>query len=386
MRLGLRTALTATLVTRLLLIPVGLLALLTLGYAVSPEPMPPGSDLANLPYRWDALLYLDIAQHGYQWEGPEQFNSPLVFFPAFPLLLRGTARLLGLSGSHVPWLWTGVLLSTALFCAALVYLYALTNLLTPEKSGRLAVWLVACYPFSLFHGQVYTESLFLLAAAAACYHALRGQMAAAFVFGCVVGLTRPTGVLVATMLAWFAWQQMSRGARTDLRDVAGWGAVVSAPVLGMLAYSAYVRRLTGHWFAWITAQEGWGREVTGPVEVVTRLAAAVSDRGLINYLFERPYELGRPYDLLYFGLVLVTLGLLRPVIRRFGWGMGAFVFLSLALPVSAGGLTSVGRFTCVLFPVFMWLSTRTWAGPLAVVFAVGQVIFAGLFYAQRYIF
>jgi len=386
MRLGLRTALTATLVTRLLLIPVGLLALLTLGYAVSPEPMPPGSDLANLPYRWDALIYLDIAQHGYQWEGPEQFNSPLVFFPAFPLLLRGTARLLGLSGSHVPWLWTGVLLSTALFCAALVYLYALTNLLTPEKSGRLAVWLVACYPFSLFHGQVYTESLFLLAAAAACYHALRGQMAAAFVFGCVVGLTRPTGVLVATMLAWFAWQQMSRGARTDLRDVAGWGAVVSAPVLGMLAYSAYVRRLTGHWFAWITAQEGWGREVTGPVEVVTRLAAAVSDRGLINYLFERPYELGRPYDLLYFGLVLVTLGLLRPVIRRFGWGMGAFVFLSLALPVSAGGLTSVGRFTCVLFPVFMWLSTRTWAGPLAVVFAVGQVIFAGLFYAQRYIF
>jgi len=386
MRLGLRTALTATLVTRLLLIPVGLLALLTLGYAVSPEPMPPGSDLANLPYRWDALIYLDIAQHGYQWEGPEQFNSPLVFFPAFPLLLRGTARLLGLSGSHVPWLWTGVLLSTALFCAALVYLYALTNLLTPEKSGRLAVWLVACYPFSLFHGQVYTESLFLLAAAAACYHALRGQMAAAFVFGCVVGLTRPTGVLVATMLAWFAWQQMSRGARTDLRDVAGWGAVVSAPVLGMLAYSAYVRRLTGHWFAWITAQEGWGREVTGPVEVVTRLSAAVSDRGLINYLFERPYELGRPYDLLYFGLVLVTLGLLRPVIRRFGWGMGAFVFLSLALPVSAGGLTSVGRFTCVLFPVFMWLSTRTWAGPLAVVFAVGQVIFAGLFYAQRYIF
>ncbi len=386
MRLALRTALTATLVTRLALIPVGLLALLILGYAVSPEPMPPGSDLANLPYRWDALIYLDIAQHGYRWEGPEQLNSPLVFFPAFPLLLRGAARLLGLSGGHVPWLWTGVLLSTALFLAALTYVHALTNLLTPEKSGRLAVWLIACYPFSLFHGQVYTESLFLLAAVAACYHCYRGQLLVAFIFGCVVGFTRPTGVLVATMLAWVAWQQVHRRERLDWWELARFVAVISAPVLGVLAYSAYVWRLTGHWFTWITAQQGWGREITGPVEVVTRLVTSVTEYGLFDYLFARPYEEGRPYELLYFGLVVVCLALLRPIVRRFGWGLGAFVFLSLAVPVSAGGLTSVGRFTCVLFPVFMWLSTRTWATPLAVVFAVGQVIFAGLFYAQRYIF
>ncbi len=386
MRLALRTAVTATLVTRLALIPVGLLALLILGYAVSPEPMPPGSDLANLPYRWDALIYLDIAQHGYRWEGPEQWNSPLVFFPAYPLLLRGAARLFGLSGGHVPWLWTGVLLSTALFCAALAYVHALTNLLTPEKSGRLAVWLMASYPFSLFHGQVYTESLFLLAAVAACYHCYRGQLVAAFVFGCVVGLTRPTGVLVATMLAWFVWQQLRQRERVDWREVAGQAAVVVSPVLGMLAYSAYVWRLTGHGFAWITAQEGWGREVTGPLEVMTRLATSVTEYGLFDYLFARPYEVGRPYHLLYFVLMLVTLALLRPIVRRFGWGMGAFVVLSLAVPVSAGGFTSVGRFTCVLFPVFMWLSTRTWATPLVVVFAAGQVIFAGLFYAQRYIF
>jgi hypothetical protein len=386
MRVGLRTALTATLVTRLALIPVGLLALMTLGYAVSPEPMPPGSDLANLPYRWDALVYLEIAQHGYRWEGLEHFNSPLVFFPAFPLLLRGAGRLLGLSGGHVPWMWTGVLLSTALFFAALAYVYALTNLLTPEKSGRLAVWLIACYPFSLFHGQVYTESLFLLAAVAACYHCYRGQLAAAFVFGCVVGLTRPTGVLVGTMLAWVAWQHLRRRERLDWPECARFAAVVAAPVLGVLAYSAYVWQLTGHGFMWVTAQAGWGREVTGPVEVVTRLVASVHQYGLVAYLFDGPYEVGRPYELLYFGLVLVSVGLLQPVVRRFGWGMGAFVFLSLAVPVSAGGLTSVGRFTCVLFPVFMFLSTRTWAVPLVVVFAIGQAIFGGLFYAQRYIF
>lgn len=386
MRQALRTALSATLVTRLALIPVGLLALATLGYAVSPVPMPPGSDLANLPYRWDALIYLDIAQHGYRWDGPEQFNAPLVFFPAFPLLLRGAARLLGLSGGHVPWLWTGVVLSTLCFGAALVYLHALTNLMTAERSGRLVVWLIACYPFSLFHGQVYTESLFLLAAVAACYHGLRGHLVAAFIFGCLVGLTRPTGVLVATILAWCAWQHLRDDKRLDWRAVTPWVAVVCAPVIGVCAYSAYVWRLTGAWSMWITAQAGWGREVTSPLEVVTQLAASVRHYGLINYLFERPYEVGRPYDLVYSGLVVVTLVMLPSISRRFGWGMGAFVFLSLAVPITAGGLTSVGRFTCVLFPVFMWLSTRRWATPLVVVFGVGQVILAGLFYAQRYIF
>jgi hypothetical protein len=386
MRLAMRTALLATLVTRVALIPVGLVALMVLGYAVSPEPMPPGSDLANLPWRWDAIIYLDIAQHGYRWTGLDQFNSPLVFFPAYPLLLRGAGRLLGLPMAHVPWVWTGVVLSTACFCAALAYVYALTNRLTAERSGALAVWLIACYPFSLFHGQVYTESLFLLAAVGACYHCYRGQWVAAFLFGCVVGLTRPTGVLVATMLAGFAWQHVRQRGRLHWREAAGLLTVVAAPVLGMLAYSAYVRRLTGHWFTWITAQQGWGREVTGPIDVISDLMASVNARGLTAYVFETPYEVGRPYDLLYLGLVVVTLVLLRPIIRRFGWGMGAFVFLSLALPVSAGGLTSVGRFTCVLFPVFMWLSTRTWATPLIVVFAIGQVVFGGLFYAQRYIF
>ena len=385
MRLALRTALAATLVTRLALIPVGLVALGILGHALDAGPPPVGSDLANLPLRWDARIYLQIAQEGYPWEGPGQVNSPLVFFPAFPLVLRAAAWVLRVN-TPVAWLWMGVVLSTAFFAAALAYVYALTNLLTPERTGRLAVWLIACYPFSLFHGQVYTESLFLLAAVAACYHCYRGQLLAAFAFGCVVGLTRPTGVLVATMLAWCAWQTISRGERTNWWHNVRLAAVVCAPALGVLAYSAYVHVLTGHWSTWITDQASWGRELTSPAVVVARLAASVADRGITGYLFDRPYELARPYELLYFAIVLVTLGLVWPVVRRFGWGMGAFVFLSVALPFSAGGLTSEARFSCVLFPVFMWLSTRAWAAPLIVVFAVGEVVFAGLFYTHRHIY
>jgi len=380
-----RSALLATLVTRVALVPIGLLAIAILGHALDTDLPPPG-DLAYLPLRWDALNYLEIARGGYRWVAPGEGNSLLVFFPAFPLILRGVARVLYLPNEPVVWLWAGVALSTTFFCGALAYVHALTNLLTKERTGTLAVWLIACYPFSLFHGQVYTESLFLLAAVAACYHCLRRQFVTAFVFGCLVGLTRPTGVLVVVMLAAMGWQFIRRRELADTWEKIRLAAAVLSPVLGMLAYSAYLKGLTGHWLSWVTTQAGWGREFTNPIDVVWTLAGSVADLGVGGYLFDRPYELARPYEVVYLAIALCAVGLVWPVVRKFGWGMGLFVLLSIAVPFFGGGLTSIGRFTCVLFPLFMWLSTRSWALPLIVAFAALQVIFAGLFYTHRHIF
>ena len=380
-----RTALLATLVTRTALVPIGLVALAILGHALDTDLPPPG-DLAYLPLRWDAVSYLEIARGGYPWAIPGDGNSLLVFFPAFPLILRGFAGLLRLPNEPVVWLWAGVALSTAFFCAALAYVYALTNLMTHERSGTLAVWLIACYPFSLFQGQVYTESLFLLAAVAACYHCHQRQFVAAFAFGCLVGLTRPTGILVAVILAAMGWQFIRRRELEDTWAKARLVAAVLSPAVGTLAYSAYLYVLTGHWLFWVTGQAGWGREITNPIDVVWTLARTVADRGVGSYLLDRPYELARPFDVVYLAVAACAVGLVWPVVRRFGWGMGAFVFLSIAVPFVVGGLTSIGRFTCVLFPLFMWLSTRSWALPLTIAFAVLQVIFAALFYTHRHIF
>lgn len=380
-----RTALLATLVTRTALVPIGLVAIAILGHALDTDLPPPG-DLAYLPLRWDALNYLDIARAGYPSADPGDGNSLLVFFPAFPLFLRGFASLLRLPNEQVVWLWTGVALSTVFFCAALAYVHALTNLMTQERSGSLAVWLIACYPFSLFHGQVYTESLFLLAAVAACYHCHQRQFAAAFAFGCLVGLTRPTGVLVVVMLAAMGWQFIRRHELENTPEKAWLAAAVLSPAVGTLAYSAWLKVHTGHWLFWVTGHAGWGREITNPIDVVWTLARSVADRGVGSYLLDRPYELARPYELVYLAVALCAVGLVWPVVRKFGWGMGVFVLLSIAVPFFGGGLTSIGRFTCVLFPLFMWLSTRSWARPLTIAFAALQVIFAALFYTHRHIF
>ena len=34
----------------------------------------------------------------------------------------------------------------------------------------------------------------------------------------------------------------------------------AAPGIGMLAYAAYVRSLTGDWLAWVRVQQAWGRD------------------------------------------------------------------------------------------------------------------------------
>jgi hypothetical protein len=64
-----------------------------------------------------------------------------------------------------------------------------------------------------------------------------------------------------------------------------------------------------------------------------------------------------------------------------------FVLVSLAVPITAGGLMSMGRFTSVLLPIFLWLGARTrQPTPLIVAFSLFEGFFAALFFTDRPIF
>jgi len=51
--------------------------------------------LANLLARWDTFWYLDIAQHGYRWNGHPLEQQNVVFFPLFPMMMRATGTVVG---------------------------------------------------------------------------------------------------------------------------------------------------------------------------------------------------------------------------------------------------------------------------------------------------
>ena len=92
------------------------------GFVLSRDP------LANLPARFDAGWYGDIALDGYTWDHTFQRQRNIAFFPAMPMLMRPLGAAFGMSDRTVPRerrmlraLWAGVVISLGAFLWGLYY-------------------------------------------------------------------------------------------------------------------------------------------------------------------------------------------------------------------------------------------------------------------------
>jgi hypothetical protein len=392
-----RTA-TATLVgTRLAILLVGYLAVFTIGYREGGAPwkLSEDNEFANLQARWDAGWYLTVAIDGYSYVPDRPLDQQdIVYFPAFPLLMRVAGRLLG--GASTAFVLGGTLISLGAFFGSLIYLYRLArDILKNEDDARDAVWLLATFPFALFYGAVYTESLFLLGAVAAFYHFSRREYVNAGAWGLLVGLTRPPGCLVSVPLAllaiepWLpAWlaggPPRDRASSTgSLRAFLPALASAAMPGVGMLLYSAFIWRLTGDPLAWVKGHAAWGRKYTGLGVLVTERYDWLSHAGLYAYTSQLPLDL-----LNALGAIFV-LAAAWPVARRLGLAYAVFILINILPPLANGGLLSAGRFSSVLFPAFVWFASAVpdrhrpaWlAGFMAI-----QALNAALFYTWRPLF
>jgi len=92
---------------------------------------------------------------------------------------------------------------------------------------------------------------------------------------------------------------------------------------------------------------------------------------------------------LYALAVLLALGAVWPVYRRFGLPYAVFILVNVLAPMSAGGLLSMGRVTSILFPVFLWMAAavppRQRAAWIAL-FAMLQGLVAMMFFTWRPLF
>ena len=384
---------------------VALLAVVTIGYApnVGPRPGEPPyrqyeNELLNLPLRWDAGWYLQIADPNvgylYNDRGGADIQQNIVFWPAYPLTVRVVALLLG--NSKGAFMLAGTVVSLAAFLCALVYVYLLARDDLSDEQSSVALWFLAAYPFAFFYGAIYTESLFLLSAAGALYHLKHRQFARAGLWGLVVGLTRANGCLLCVPLALMAispWlpavlmppavepsDRKAESRRAALIPALG---VAAMPCVGTLIYSAFVWSLTGNPFAWIVGHAAWGRRYTGLTSLVTDRYNYVANAGVYGYVSQLPLDLLNAMGVVF---VLVTAW---PVARRFGVAYAAFMLINILIPIADGGLLSAGRFSSVLFPAFLWLASvvpaRHRSGWIAT-FAASQAFNASLFYTWRQLY
>jgi hypothetical protein len=324
----------------------------------------------NIWNRWDAVWYISIATDGYTYAPHAQ--TSVVFYPVLPLLLL----ILHYPLSFLPfnsYLLVGMLIAWVSFLAACCVLYQMTLERFGQPTAYGAVLLLSTFPFSLFYGAAYTESLFLLLALLAFYAIDRQNWRLAATMALIAGATRPTGVFVGVcVIAAYAldWYKTKHALR---RDVA-WLALVPVGTLAYLVYNYY------HW-----------GDFLAPMHV----SDAAWRRGSLRwdalaqgiYLLTHPdaWLNGAEYKPLLFGLysVLALLFLISlPFIwRKLGPIYALYAALAILVPIVTDDvMVSVGRYLSIVFPTFIVLASALRERPAPRdALAIGGAIFLSLF-------
>jgi hypothetical protein len=219
--------------SRLAVLISGYLAVVFIGFPGNGPPFRISrNEMVNLPMRWDAGWYLGIALEGYHFRSGSGRQENVAFFPAYPMLARIGAALLGGHGGkadstdglnaveyayhqHRRIVLAGMIISIGGFGWALVYLFRLAREMLDDEAAAGAVAFCCAYPFSLYYSAFYTESLFLLTLVGTFYHFRRREWIPAAAWGLALGLTRPNGCLISVPLALMALQQSLEGGNAN---------------------------------------------------------------------------------------------------------------------------------------------------------------------------
>ena len=298
---------------------------------------------------WDSGWYFDIARRGYYWHADHQ--SSVAFFPLYPMLMRLAAWPFGGTDRAV-WL-AGIVISCTAFVLALMALYRFTERVCGSRQvAQRTILYLAVFPFSLFFTRVYTESVFLLTTVLAISRAYDRRWVAAGLWGALATLCRPNGLLIALPLALMA---IDRRDEPPPRAVAMRLAALLPIPLALGAYSAYVYTLSGDPLGWLTAQANWGNSIGNPPwRLLLTMIGQLVKHGWYDYFFVAPYA---PFRLFHGLTGLLFVMLVPAIFKRLGVAMGAYVLVSLLVPLSATALEGIGRYAAVLFPVFMLAGT-----------------------------
>lgn len=324
--------------------------------------------------RKDAIWYVSIAHSGYNYSPVAA--STANFFPLFPLLVHIVQPVFAIFPLSDPYVEAGMLVSWVAFALACVGLYRLAAEHFGERVAVMSVLLLALFPFSLYYGAVYSESVYLVLAVWAFIAIEHRNWWMAGALAGLAGASRPPGLLVGACvgLAYLIdWYRMRRPLRFDIL------ALALAPA-GTAAYLLYCWVRWGDPLAYVkTSRAGWGG---GHLQLTAVQFAVNVLRDPISILVgARQTQI----DVVAIVLVLCFLALSVLVLRLLGPTYAFFAVASILLPVlDMPTVNGFGRYLSVVFPVFMvvayLLRGRPWvAACLSVVSGVLLIIFAAWF-------
>jgi Gpi18-like mannosyltransferase len=289
--------------------------------------------------RYDAGWYAHIATQGYSYTPGQQ--SPVAFFPAYSLAIRGLGTL------GVDTFIAGVLLTILCGLAAVVLFTRWATLLQGEAVARDAGLLLVLYPFAYYlYGAMYSDALFLLLVVGAFYLLERGQLLPAVLLAAVATAARPVApaLVLGLLVRRLEWKHQ-RGERWSIQD-----ALPVLAALGLVVYVLYLWHAFGEPFAFAKVQSapGWDQRPGWRTWLKVRWFQS----------FNASMTLGDGLRLVGHATFSVgALALVWPTAKRLGWGYGAYVAAMAGMPfLSSKDFMGMGRYLLASFPLFLTLA------------------------------
>lgn len=330
------------------------------GLTIVPTSLHGAAQFLTTPWvRWDADVYLKIAERGYSWYGST------AFLPLYPGLVRLCG--LGLGGHYI---LASLLISTIASFFMLLLLYQLILLLTgSERISRYTLAVCCLLPVAFFSMAPYTESLFLALAFATVLASLEGQWRRAAICAGIASLTRQQGVLLSLLAAPALWnaaraywgdRRPRPGRLTAVwRSTRGPALLVVASVGVYALWILYLTRIASAPAPWqvLTSSHGWRQHFEFPgAGVVNDVITIVRSPGMVF-----AHKLSLPLDVCSAILGAVGLWLAR---RRLPAGLLLFLLacwcVALVKLEPTGWTNSAARYLLTLLPIGFvpatWLS------------------------------
>ena len=294
--------------------------------------------------QWDAVWFVRIAQHGYQWHGAYQFSS-VAFFPVFPILIALLHTVLG-----APYTLASMVIANATFAASLYILHILVREQWGPAVATRTVLYISLFPTALFFFAGYSEGPYLLWSLLCLVALRRKHWGWAALWGFLAAGTRSMGLALLAPFALELWQAYGR-ERIGHRWL--WLAVVPCSI-GL--YALYLGARFGNPLLFDRAQRAWHRTTTWPWRGVLATLHDISPAHLASY--RSAHNLAALLALVGFA-ALIAAGWHR-LPRAFSIYAGIALLMTLLNPAILDNyylpLRSMPRFCLVLFPCFITLA------------------------------
>lgn len=327
---------------------------------------------------WDSGWYVEIARNGFIT------LKQTAFWPLYPLFMRITHDV-----TQTGYAASGIIVS---FIAFVFFLYFLGRIATIEfgpNVARATILLFAFFPTAYYFDAVYTESLFMVFGVAAIDRAMANKFWTAGLLASLATLTRNTGVFLDLILLF----EYLRHRDMDLRF---WTSVwwkklntqvfaLTLPAVFLSLYMIYLKNLTGHFLAFLTAEKYWHRQYM-----------PLWDTYYLSWL-RMIHASGWFHEYFFTEVSMVTLAIFMAIIgmryvrrsyRQLSWWLYLIIVLWIASTEPSMNakdyLVSFPRYILMLFPGFIYLGSAAnyvRATPLIVVlFAIGLGFLGNMFF------